>query len=144
MHRCSDSLGCLNVSVCRLGESLLVKAFRIGRDSPSERLSAFAKRIGCGLIASAGLVCTSKDYSYLYVIPDYVWLTPDTIAGEFDIYSNVSWVINLPPIDDDVITMVYNGMMITNSTMIKDADAVVYKSLSNGISLSNKYYLING
>ena len=38
-------------------------------------------------------VCASHS-EYLTVTPNMVWLTPDMLSGEFDIYSNVSWKID--------------------------------------------------
>lgn len=46
------------------------------------------------LKVSGHLVCSVVGESYLRVIPDVVWLTPDMISGEFDIFSNVSWKID--------------------------------------------------
>ena len=40
------------------------------------------------------LVCSVGGGTYLRVSPDYVWLTPDMLSGEFDIFSNVSWKID--------------------------------------------------
>ena len=39
-------------------------------------------------------VCSNTQRGYLNVAPNIVWLTPDTISGEFDIYSNVVWRID--------------------------------------------------
>lgn len=40
------------------------------------------------------IVCSVGGGTYLRVSPDYVWLTPDMLSGEFDIYSNVVWKID--------------------------------------------------
>lgn len=40
------------------------------------------------------IVCSVGGGTYLRVSPDYVWLTPDMLSGEFDIYSNLSWKID--------------------------------------------------
>lgn len=40
------------------------------------------------------IVCSVGGGTYLRVSPDYVWLTPDMLSGEFDIFSNVSWKID--------------------------------------------------
>lgn len=39
------------------------------------------------------VLCSANNERYLYVIPNIVWLTPDTIGEEFNIYSNVVWKI---------------------------------------------------
>ena len=46
------------------------------------------------LKVSGHLVCSVVGESYLRVMPDVVWLTPDMLSGEFDIFSNVSWKID--------------------------------------------------
>ena len=46
------------------------------------------------LKVSGHLVCSVGGGSYLRVVPDVVWLTPDILSGEFDIYSNVVWKID--------------------------------------------------
>lgn len=40
------------------------------------------------------IVCSVGGGTYLRVSPDYVWLTPDMLSGEFDIYSNLNWNID--------------------------------------------------
>lgn len=66
----------LNVSVHYLNDAITVNAYMIGR-----------------LIIICQIVC-GKTLPYLDVQPDYVWLTPDMLSGEFDIYSNVVWKID--------------------------------------------------
>lgn len=89
----------LNVNSSRLTDALVVSAFKI-----SESIEAVANRIGDDLSASAGilsgqlrvtcsLVCTVEKKFYLDVVPDYVWLSPDMLSGEFDIISNARWEI---------------------------------------------------
>ena len=51
-------------------------------------------RVGQGLSGSVTLVCSVNKDAYLRVVPDVVWLTPDMLSGEFDIYSNVVWKID--------------------------------------------------
>lgn len=109
MHGC-DTIRCLSVSVNRIGgglsvnstrltDALVVSAFKI-----SESIEAVANRIGDDLSASAyrlgeklrvtcSLVCTVEKNFYLDVVPDYVWLSPDMLSGEFDIISNTRWEI---------------------------------------------------
>ena len=82
-------MSCLNVSTCRVGEGLSLNSSRMG-----DGLNLSAKRIGKSLNVICSLVCSvSKDF-YLDVSPNVVWLTPDMISGEFDIYSNVIWKID--------------------------------------------------
>lgn len=111
MHGCCNHIGCLSIVANRIGSDLVVDASKISSD-----LSASCKRIGndldigawkigvmpyisCsklnkGLKVTCSLVCTVNRDAYLRVEPDYVWLTPEMISGEFDIISNVSWVID--------------------------------------------------
>ena len=104
-------MSCFDVSACRVGNGIEVLTNRIGDGLESSAcrvgkgLSSNSSRIGDGLILSASriggslhvvcsVVCSvSKDF-YLDVSPDVVWLTPDMIGGEFDIYSNVIWRID--------------------------------------------------
>lgn len=46
------------------------------------------------LKVSSHLVCSVGGGSYLRVVPDVVWLTPDMLSRDFDIYSNVVWKID--------------------------------------------------
>ena len=46
------------------------------------------------LKVSSHLVCSVGGVSYLRVVPDVVWLTPDMLSRDFDIYSNVVWKID--------------------------------------------------
>lgn len=46
------------------------------------------------LNVSGNLVCSVSGKIYLRVVPNVVWLTPDMLSGEFDIYSNVVWKID--------------------------------------------------
>ena len=110
MYGCDNHIGCLSVSANRIGnglsvetsnltiglyasaykirESIKVTANRIG-----EELSASANRLGDKLRITCSLVCTVEKNFYLDVIPDYVWLSPDMLSGEFDIISNTRWEI---------------------------------------------------
>lgn len=77
MYGRNDNIGCLTVSVNRVGDGLKVNV----------------NRVGDGLKVDCCLVCTANKVSYLRVEPEYVWLTPDMLSGEFDVVSNVSWNI---------------------------------------------------
>lgn len=71
-----SAIGKLNVSIHYLNDDITVDTYPIGR-----------------LIIICQIVC-GKTLSYLDVQPNYVWLTPDMLSGEFDIYSNVVWKID--------------------------------------------------
>lgn len=88
MYRCDHSIGCLSVSAFRVGRDIELTANRIGGD-----LLLSATRVGTGIRVSASVVCSVNKDAYLRVSPDVVWLTPDMLGGEFDIYSNVVWKI---------------------------------------------------
>lgn len=66
------------------------------------------------LKVSSHLVCSVGGGSYLRVSPNIVWLTPDMIGGEFDIYSNVVWKIDIQQNEDDndIVSMLFNELMI--------------------------------
>ena len=89
MHRCNHSIGCLNVTTTLLNKGLSVNAKRCG-----DELILHASRIGNGLNVICNVVCSVNKDAYLRVSPDVVWLTPDMLSGEFDIYSNVIWKID--------------------------------------------------
>lgn len=89
MYRCKGHIGCLTGTVTRVGDDL--KGF-VAR--ACGELSGSVSRIGKGLEGSVTFVCTTNRDAYLRVTPDVIWLTPDMISGEFDIYSNVAWRID--------------------------------------------------
>lgn len=60
----------------------------------NEHISANANIVGEGIKATCSLICTVGDNKYVFVSPDYVWLTPEMLSGEFDIMSNTDWIIN--------------------------------------------------
>lgn len=89
MHKCcTHTHSCLQVSASLASESLNVSACRAGA-----ALSVGASRIGSGLRVTAGIVCTVNRDAYLRVVPDVVWLDSSTVGGEFEIYSNIIWII---------------------------------------------------
>ena len=83
-----NNLGCLDVRVFPIGRTLDVRCFKVGE---SANVSAFP--IGQPLEVSCFRVCSINSDAYLKVSTDTLWLTPDMIAEQFDIYSNVKWVI---------------------------------------------------
>ena len=82
-------MGCLSISALRIGEGIHANANRIGKPIQCE-----AEILNKRLNISAHLVCTINKSAFLNVVPDVVWLTPDMLSGEFDIYSNVVWRID--------------------------------------------------
>ena len=88
MHESSSGIGCLSGSITRVGGELTGSIV-----CKNDRLEGYIERVGERLVGSLHLVCTVNKDSYLHIEPDYVWLTPDMLSGEFDIYSNVSWKI---------------------------------------------------
>lgn len=89
MHRDNEYIGCLSGVITKVGNDLTGAVSLI-----SGELSASVTRVGKGLSGTISIICTTNRDSYLRVTPDTVWLTPDMISGEFDIYSNVIWQID--------------------------------------------------
>lgn len=51
--------------------------------------------IGAALTGSCHIICSVNKSSYLNVIPDVIWLSPEELASaDFDIISNQKWIIN--------------------------------------------------
>lgn len=94
MYGCYHSLGCLSVYAWRADKELSVKASRSCFSEEKDGLEVSAWRIGGGLRVSAGVVCSVNKDAYLRVSTDVLWLTPDMLSEEFDIYSNVVWKID--------------------------------------------------
>lgn len=63
-------------------------------DIIGESIKATPKVINEGMKATCSLICTVGVNNYVFVSPDYVWLTPEMLSGEFDIMSNTDWIIN--------------------------------------------------
>lgn len=89
MYGCDCHVGCLSGSLLRHGDELKGYILLMG-----ESLSGSLLRHGDGLRGNLSMVCSVNNDAYLRVVPDVVWLTPDMIGGEFDIYSNVVWKID--------------------------------------------------
>ena len=89
MYGCDCHVGCLSGSLLRRGDGLKGSILLMG-----ESLSGSLLRRGEGLRGGLSLVCSVNKDAYLRVVPDVVWLTPDMLSGEFDIYSNVVWKID--------------------------------------------------
>ena len=78
MRKGREYVGCLSGSLTRIGNGL----------------TGEVKRLGNGLKGYMSVVCTSNRDAYLVISKDTLWLTPDMIAENFDIYSNVNWKID--------------------------------------------------
>lgn len=170
MYGCDYSVGCLSVSGWRIGGGISVKAERvdipnnlkleisanrIGEglfvyakrvDIPKDRILATALRVGSGLKIYASVVCSVNKDAYLRVSPDVVWLTPDMIGGEFDIYSNVVWRIDIEDVEPEepvIVLYLNNETMIINDTLLKNEDMTMMSSLRNETLVQNMYYFIN-
>ena len=59
-------MACLRINAFRANESLKIRAY---------------------------IVCSVGEVFRLEVSPDTVWLNPDDLSGEFNVYSNTSWTI---------------------------------------------------
>ena len=116
MYGCNHNLSCLSGSINRVGKGLFGSITRIGNTPEYNELRGHINRVGKGLNAevyrlgkppmgavskigmglkgNVNLVCSVGKVLYLRVNPDVVWLTPDMLSGEFDIYSNVVWKID--------------------------------------------------
>lgn len=92
-------MSCIDVSIRRIGEDVNVSVCKIGGIEVScfnahQPIQVLVRSLYNGLNVTCGLVCSTGQGAYLRVSPDYVWLTPDMLTGEFDIYSNVVWRID--------------------------------------------------
>lgn len=92
---------CLNVDVSVLSTTLNVSVEYNPLELSLELVLQLKPIIGVHisttssrLKVSYGILCSATNESYLQVIPNIVWLTPDTIGEEFDIFSNVVWKID--------------------------------------------------
>lgn len=82
-------MGCLDVSVSRISSGFGMCTSRVG--SP---LLLRVLRSGESMVVSCSMLCAvNTQESYLRVNPDVVWLTPEQLSKNFDIYSNVWWEI---------------------------------------------------
>ena len=81
MYECDCHIGCLTGAVTRVG-------------GIEQELSGAVTRFGKGLSGYVSMVCSVSKDAYLEVSTDVLWLTPDMLGEEFDIYSNVNWKID--------------------------------------------------
>ena len=81
MYGCDCHIGCLTGSITRVG-------------GIEKELSGSVTRFGERLKGYVSMVCSTSRDAYLNVSTDVLWLTPDMLGEEFNIYSNVSWKID--------------------------------------------------
>ena len=84
MYGCNCHIGCLSGRITRVGSAR----------EETFGLSGGISRVCSDVTGYVSLVCSVNKDAYLRVSTDVVWLTPDMIGGEFDIYSNVVWKID--------------------------------------------------
>lgn len=84
MYECNCNIGCLSGSVTRVGSN---------REETFGLLGSIT-RVGSDITGYVSLVCSVNKDAYLRVSTDVVWLTPEMLSEEFDIYSNVVWKID--------------------------------------------------
>lgn len=96
----TSSRGCLNVSTYIIKNNIQAKILNINNSLNintillSSRFQLETKKVGTGLQITCGIICSVNNDYYLEVSKDTIWLTPDMIAEQFDIYSNVVWKID--------------------------------------------------
>ena len=78
MYGCDCHIGCLSGEVKRIGSEL----------------NGFVTRAYSELTGNVNCVCTLNKDAYLRVSTEVLWLTPDMLGEDFDIYSNVDWRID--------------------------------------------------
>ena len=95
MYGCDCHIGCLTGAITRIGKELEGVITQIGSGGiPSLGLSGSISRVGSGFNGYVSIVCSTNRDAYLSVSTDVLWLTPDMLGEEFDIYSNVNWKID--------------------------------------------------
>ena len=94
MYGCDYRIGCLTASAWKVGGELSVSAKRVDFAGEKDGLELSAWRVGGDLNVMASLTCSVGRDAYLRISTDTLWLTPDMIAEQFDIYSNVVWKID--------------------------------------------------
>jgi hypothetical protein len=102
--------GCLSARISRVGntlnanigladEHIIATISRVSEGLKAnigivdESLIATISRIGGNLKANVGIICTPNTNAYLFVEPEVIWLTPDTMSVDFVVRSNTKWII---------------------------------------------------
>lgn len=89
MYGCDCHIGCLSGEVKRIGSEL--------NGFVTRACSELAGNVNCvsqGLKGCVSFVCKLNKDAYLRVSTEILWLTPDMLGENFDIYSNVDWKID--------------------------------------------------
>lgn len=89
MHRCSGHIECISAWAREINS--IPDAFVKCLDDP---IHVSAAPLYDDIVVMCSVICTNNTSSYLRVSTDVLWLTPDMLGGEFDIYSNVVWKID--------------------------------------------------
>ena len=90
-------------------------------------LSGSVTRVGQDLSGCVSLVCSANhDLRYLRVNTDVIWLTPDMLSDDFDIYSNVVWKIETEDMDNGgegqkIMSMLENSTYLYNEYYLKNS-----------------------
>lgn len=126
MYGCDCHIGCLTGAVTRVCKELEGFVTQIGSGGiPSLGLLGSISRVGSGFNGYISMVCSVSKDAYLEISTDVLWLTPDMLGEEFDIYSNVDWKIDAKDVD--------NG----------GDEPTILSMLDNSTYLYNEYYLKN-
>ena len=80
-------MGCINVSVQRIGKNLNISTNKIS-ESPIISVEDITERF----TVDCSILCDIISMLYLYVNPDILWIN-ETNISQFDIISNVKWEI---------------------------------------------------
>ena len=135
-------MGCLTGKVFVIGEELYGKAV-----TGDKQLIGNVLCVSKEITGSCHIICSVNKSSYLNVIPNIVWLSPDELASaNFDIISNVSWTIDVPEIEEPevaVLEYLQNGTLLMNDTLLKNEDVTTISIMNNGTLVSNDYYFTN-
>ena len=86
-----NNIGCVSIEVYPIGKPLDLECFRMMETANDLYIEVYP--IGKPLTIECFRVCSINTDAYLRTSTDVVWLTPDMIAEQFDIYSNVVWNI---------------------------------------------------
>ena len=89
MHGCSGHVECISAWAREVNS--IPDAFVKCLDEP---IHVSAVPLHDDIVVMCSVICTNNTSSYLRVSTDVLWLTPDMLGEEFDIYSNVSWRID--------------------------------------------------
>ena len=82
---------CLNVDISISSTLLNVQVKQYYSLIPIKSIKVLP--ISSKLKVHYNILCSVSNEKYLHVTPNIIWLTPDMLGEEFDIYSNVNWRI---------------------------------------------------